>query len=184
MKNYKLHTLEEVLEFTEKNNIKTDYNGYDVTTYCKGMFKYEDEDDKILEQGFFYVQDKDDASHLGGAWFNHFGFLRLTVSKDIDKLMTIEESIRHNFKWEMEHFKQFSSKANYKITLNQHLIEPTKEKPYTVYFCGDDDFSWTKTYKTEKDAQDAIRSLCMRSGNIMYGSFEESLKELDFVFTN
>jgi len=184
MFNYKLYTAEEVLEFAKNNNIDTNKSGYDITPFLRSLSREDGENEAVIEQGFFYVQNRDDASHLGGSFLEHFGFLRLTVEKNTNGLMTIEECINDNFKWQMDLVKQYPHSKEENITLDSHLILATKEKPYTIYICGNDDASWTKTYPSEKDAKVAIYGLCMRCEEFLCGGFEDAIRKYRFVFTN
>jgi hypothetical protein len=181
---YKLHSLDEVLQFAKQHNIDPKESGYNTISFCKSMFIDECKDGKVLEQGFFYVEDKEDARYLAGPFFHHFGFVRLSVANDIDKLKTIAEMIKYNYDHSMELSLQYKDKYNYPIILDFHLVEPTKEKPYTVYLCGNDDFSWTKTFNTKEDAKEAIFNLCDKSEHKDYGGFQSILNDKLFEFTN
>jgi len=180
---YKLYTVDEALDFCKELNIKTN-DVYDITPYCQSMFKTTWKESNIIDQGLFYIQDEEDASHLGGAFFRHFGYLRLSLATNIEKLMTIEETIKYNFKWQMDLISKYPYSKNMPITLNAHLIESTKERPYTIYICGDDDFSWTLTYPTEDDAKRVIHDIYIRSKDIQCGGFKDALHNNCFIFTN
>ena len=53
------------------------------------------------------------------------------------------------------------------------------------YDCsGNDDFSWTRTFKTLDASKRAIWDLYIRCSDTKYGSFKDGLKDGRFVFTN
>ena len=110
-----------------------------------------------------------------------------TVTKSNEILLSKKDVIKKNFEYKFKFLDQFLHTYNARIILEDHLIKPTIECPYKVYFCGDDDFSWTRTLKDEEEVNKFMSDLCFKCENLSkneYYTFDRMIKELGFIFTN
>jgi hypothetical protein len=184
---FKLYTADKVIEYAKAKNIDLNEYGSEITvdllnkwtSFCKDRVN-----ERVVTQGFFFVEDAEDAGYLGGPFLKHFGFVRVTHSTNPEFLMTMEESVRDNFRWEMDLLKKYPNGFQHQIILNQHLIQATVEQPYSIYICGNDDASWTKTCKDEGEVNSHLWKLCLSSGDKRCGGFQYEIQNSRYIFTN
>lgn len=157
----------ELLSFNDllKRNVNSMVDGFDWTNEFTRMCE---KTGCVIDCGFFYIANKENASYLSGPFFDNYGFIEI---RDFSKeaLKNTVDVIKENFDYYIQSPEQYGRS---KITLKNHLYLPTKQNPIVVCLRGNDDFSWTKNFDTMQNAQICIHLLIEECSN---RNSEESL---------